>query len=272
MRVLRAPARVLSSTALTRRRRVGIIGFGAVGQYLARTVQTDPVCSQKLELAFVCEPMDARAVRADKSIPAECALDDLGDFASKGADLIVEVAHPSISERYGAAFLKHADYLVASVTTFADRKTESDMLAAAKSGAGHGIYIPAGALWGARDIQNMAFRGNLRGLTVTMKKAPHHLKLLPPLSDRLAEVVASGASGETVLYEGPCRGLAPFAPNNTNTIAAAALAAHNLGMDGTIGRLVCDPSLQAHIVEASCPLLHSDLPAHTTPLAPACPL
>ena len=30
---------------------------------------------------------------------------------------------------------------------------------------------------------------------------------------------------------------------------AAALAAHNLGMDGTIGRLVVDPSLEAHIVE-----------------------
>lgn len=113
----------------------------------------------------------------------------------------------------------------------------------------HGIYIPSGALWGARDIQNMASRGNLCGLTVTMKKAPHHLKLLPPLSDALTEIVASGAKGESVLYEGPVRGLAPLAPNNTNTIAAAAMAAHTLGMDRTIGRLICDPSLEAHIVE-----------------------
>jgi hypothetical protein len=55
--------------------------------------------------------------------------------------------------------------------------------------------------------------------------------------------------GETVLYEGPIRELAPQAPNNTNTIAAAALAAHTLGMDGTVGKLIADPSLQAHIVE-----------------------
>jgi aspartate dehydrogenase len=113
----------------------------------------------------------------------------------------------------------------------------------------HGIYIPSGALWGARDIQNMASRGNLCGLTVTMKKAPHHLKLLPPLSDALTEIVASGAKGESVLYDGPVRGLAPLAPNNTNTMAAAALAAHNLGMDGTRGRLIADPDLEAHIVE-----------------------
>lgn len=204
---------------------------------------------RRLELAFVCEPIDAQAVRDDATLPDGVALDDLADFAGFGADLIVEVAHPSISQRFGAAFLRHADYMVGSVTTFADEPTESGMRAEAASGRGHGIYIPAGALWGARDIQNMAHRGNLRGLTVTMKKAPHHFKLLPPLSDRLADVVASGATGETVLYEGPVRGLAPLAPNNTNTIAAAALAAHTLGMDGCVGRLIVDPGLEAHIVE-----------------------
>ena len=28
-------------------RRVGIIGYGAVGRYLARAVQTDPACKQR---------------------------------------------------------------------------------------------------------------------------------------------------------------------------------------------------------------------------------
>ena len=95
----------------------------------------------------------------------------------------------------------------------------------------------------------MAHRGNLTGLTVTMKKAPHHLKLQPPLRDTLARFVESGEEGDLVLYDGPYRPLAELAPNNTNTIAAAALAAHNLGMDRTIGRLVASPGLDAHIVE-----------------------
>lgn len=197
----------------------------------------------------MCKPTNAQAVRDDSTIPVDACCDELADFARFGADLIVEVAHPSISEKFGATFLRHADYMVGSVTALADEPTERAMRAEAGRGSGHGIYIPAGALWGARDIQNMADRGNLRGLTVTMKKAPGHFKLLPPLSERLAEVVAAGAAGETVLYEGPVRGLAPLAPNNTNTIAAAALAAHNLGMDRCVGRLVVDPALEAHIVE-----------------------
>lgn len=52
-----------------------------------------------------------------------------------------------------------------------------------------------------------------------------------------------------MLYEGPVRELCPLAPNNVNTMACAALAGHTLGLAGTIGRLVCDPSLDAHVID-----------------------
>ena len=40
---------------------------------------------------------------------------------------------------------------------------------------------------------------------------------------------------------GPVRDLCPLAPNNVNTMACAAIAAHNLGFDGVVGCLVADP-------------------------------
>ena len=40
---------------------------------------------------------------------------------------------------------------------------------------------------------------------------------------------------------GPVRGLCPLAPNNVNTMAGGAIAAHTLGFDGVIARLVADP-------------------------------
>ncbi len=43
-------------------------------------------------------------------------------------------------------------------------------------------------------------------------------------------------------FEGPVRGLCPLAPNNVNTMAAASLAAYNLGFDGVVGVLACDNS------------------------------
>jgi predicted dinucleotide-utilizing enzyme len=54
-----------------------------------------------------------------------------------------------------------------------------------------------------------------------------------------------------VLYEGPVRDLCPLAPNNTNTMACAALAAREsgIGLDEAIGCLICDPSFKAHIID-----------------------
>jgi predicted dinucleotide-utilizing enzyme len=40
---------------------------------------------------------------------------------------------------------------------------------------------------------------------------------------------------------GTVRELCPLAPNNVNTMATGALAAHTLGFDGTRARLVADP-------------------------------
>ena len=70
-----------------------------------------------------------------------------------------------------------------------------------------------------------------------MRKHPSSFKL----SGRLAEANSAVVSEASVLYDGPVRDLCPLAPNNVNTMAAAAIAAHNLGFDGTMGRLVADP-------------------------------
>ena len=46
-----------------------------------------------------------------------------------------------------------------------------------------------------------------------------------------ADAAAEGQA--ELLYEGPVRGLCPLCPNNVNTMACCAMAAHTLGFDGT---------------------------------------
>lgn len=65
----------------------------------------------------------------------------------------------------------------------------------------------------------------------------------------LKQIIEDGSQGPHTLYEGPVRSLCHLAPNNVNTMAAAAIAGENLGFDGTMARLVCDFSLNEHIVE-----------------------
>jgi hypothetical protein len=150
-----------------RRRRVGVVGFGKLGEYLVAAVLARP---ETLELAFVWN-------RSAERIPAGLPVcRDLAACAAFAPDLIIEVAHPAITVEHGKRFLALADYMVGSPTVFADAAVEAGMRAAAARGP-HGLYLPSGALWGAPDIQKMADRGSLVAATVTMRKHPSSFKV-----------------------------------------------------------------------------------------------
>eukprot|EP00941_MAST-03F_sp_MAST-3F-sp1_P002736 g2736.t1 len=231
----------------TTKRKVGIVGYGNLGKHLVKAILTDPKVSAQLELAFVWNRTFSK-VQEDSLIPDNAKLENLKDFASKDADLIVEVAHPLISKEFGAAFLKVADYMPGSPTALADRDCETSVTSAAMSSdAGHGLYLPSGALWGAQDIQKMAQRGKIGRLAICMKKDPTCLKALGVLKEKRDALLASGQKGESVLFDGPVRDLCPLAPNNVNTMACCALA--GLGFDKTEAKLCVDPDLKAHVIE-----------------------
>jgi len=220
--------------------RVGIVGYGNTGKYLLTHILNNPKVSSRFALAFVWNRTFSK-VEEDKLVPKDAYLQNLDDFASKKPDLIVEVAHPSITKDYGVAFVQYCDYFVGSPTTFADQKVETALRTAANK---HGVYIPAGALWGANDIQKLAESGSLQGLTITMKKHPESLKVAPSLLEKLKK---APTDQEVVLFEGSVRDLCPLAPNNVNTMACAALA--GLGFDNTKAKLIADSRLKAHLIE-----------------------
>ena len=82
------------------------------------------------------------------------------------------------------------------------------------------------------------------GLCITMAKHPQCLKLHESLAPKLIESAQKNSAVE--VFRGSVRTLCPLAPNNVNTMAAAALAAHTLGFDGVQAVLVADPRLRSH--------------------------
>ncbi|XP_032093604.1 putative L-aspartate dehydrogenase [Thamnophis elegans] len=230
-----------------RKRRVGIVGYGHLGQYLTERIQ-DEGFQHGLELAFV---WNRDASKMEGTVPVGLRLEKLTDFSQCHPDVIVEVAHPCIVQDYGDFFLKAADFMVGSPTALADVNTDLRLRELAKR-TGHTLYIPSGALWGGQDIQKLDDAGMLQALTVTMTKHPESFRLGGSLGE-----LAKGAHEERkVLYNGPVRSLCPLAPNNVNTMAAACIAAPSLGFDGVKGCLVADPNLPNYhmvMIEATGP-------------------
>lgn len=233
------------------KRKVGILGYGHLGQHLYGAIQDGAPGTEGLEVAFVWN----RSADKLESLPEALRL--TGDASvcvreaqARGVGVVVEVAHPSISVALAAPLLRSGvDFVCGSPTALADSKAEASMREATKGVQSGGLYIPSGAFWGAQDVQALSNRGGLAELVVTMKKHPSSFRLNDATLDAKRETATKEGSGETLLYEGPVRGLCPLAPNNVNTMACAALAAAGLGFDGVTGRLVADPSLVTHEIE-----------------------
>ena len=265
-----------AAEAPPRKRKIGLVGFGALGQFLYAKLTTDAAATAAFDVAWVWNRTAAALAGA---VPASLQLADLGAFETHPngpVDVIVEVAHPAIYAEFGTRFLAHADLFVGSPTVLADPVVGEALLAqtrgsGATAAAGydvgehkHSLFLPSGALWGAQDIAKMGARGNITALHITMTKPAESFRLEEPLKSKLEAFVASDprAAGGTrcVLYDGPVRGLCPLAPNNVNTMACAAVATWPvLGFDACRGTLVAvrdhpddaSPPPPAHVVEVA---------------------
>lgn len=240
-----------ASKTTNKKKRVGFVGYGFLGKNLVQMVLQDSKARDIMELAFVCDLMAPDAVMNDATLPEHTKAGNLDNWLSYNADLIVEVAHPSISTAWGANFLEHTDYMLASTTAFADQATEESLKAAANVPNGHGLYMAAGALFGSLDIQKMSDMGKLSGLRVVMKK--HPLSLYPsPESEAftLNEQAKESDGGEVMLFDGSVRDLAALFPRNVNTICTAAIAAwSSVGMDKSTACVITDASLEKMVID-----------------------
>ena len=125
--------------------RIGLIGFGFIGAQVFRRLREQPDLG--IEIAFVHNRDRAKLAE----VPSELILDDLGSMAERRCDLVVEMAHPDYTRRWGEAILAHADYLPLSVTALADQSL-FDRLKAQADRSGKRLLIPHGALIGTDNL------------------------------------------------------------------------------------------------------------------------
>jgi aspartate dehydrogenase len=232
--------------------RVGIIGFGHLGQFLYNHFESEREKSTgDFDLVFIWNRSKDIFSKCDQEINQKLIVSTIEEGLQRLPNLVIEVAHPDIIQNYAEKILDVCDLFIGSPTAFAHAPLESALRKKTME-SGHVIYIGTGAFWGAEDIVKMNERNTLRSLTITMKKHPDSFKLNEPLHSKLIDERAKlgDRQEEIVIYSGPVRELCGLAPNNVNTMAVGAIVASQLGFDGVQGRLIADVSLaDCHIVE-----------------------
>ena len=217
----------------SRKKRIGLIGFGQIGSFLYREISQHP--EYGFEIAFVHDI----AARSLAALPKEIVLDRMDDFGRFGVDLVVEVAHPDCVRQYGALVLEQTDFFMLSVTAMADAVLESTMRQLALS-KNRKLYIAHGATIGLDGIKDGG--DTWEKISITMKKNPRNISF-----DSAKQWNPGTIDRETVIYDGPTRGICPLFPKNVNSHATLALA--GIGFDRTRSILIADPGLDLSVIE-----------------------
>ncbi len=213
--------------------RIGLIGHGYIGKYVYEQFSTRPELG--LQIGFV---HDGRPdVLAE--LPSEIVLADLGDFASRGVDLVVELAHPDVTRQHGERFLSTTDYMPLSLTAFADAELNDRLQSTARE-RGTRIFVPHGAVVGMEALEEG--RDTWDEVSIRMEKPVKSLDLSADPHHNVEDITQ-----RTTLFEGSAREICPLYPRNVNSHAAVALA--GIGFERTQSSLIADPALETSIIE-----------------------
>ena len=205
-------------------KRVGLIGFGFIASQVYERIAADP--SLGMEVAFVHNRSPHRLA----AVPAELRIGDPGEMLERGADLVVEMAHPDYTRHWGERILRSADYLPVSVSALADPALLQRLSDTALA-CGTRLFIPHGALIGTDNL--VEWREMWSTVEITFVKDPRHIDFSESGID------PSTIAGETLVYEGSVQGIAALFPRNVNTMVTCALA--TVGVERCRARLVAVP-------------------------------
>ena len=215
------------------KKKIGIIGFGQIGSSLYEQVVEDP--KGMFEVVGVLESAPEAAAKA----PQGLVKDSIEALLAQKPDMVVEAAHPAAVKAAAEKVLAACDFMIMSVSSLGDRELEQAVKKACQA-SGKKLFIPHGATLGLDGLKDGL--SIWEEVSITMKKNPRNLNFAAA-----PQLEPGPDAGETVLYDGPTRGILPLFPKNVNSHATLALA--TMGLDNTRSILVSDPSLDESVIE-----------------------
>lgn len=224
---------------------VALIGFGAIGQEVARLLQPD----EGIRIAQIVVPPDAIG-------EATSAAQRLAPFATVHAelnadhicrlDLLAECAgHTAVLCHVVPALQKGLPCVVTSVGALHHGNTLECLEVAARQGATR-VQLIAGAIGGIDALSAAALRG-LREVIYVGRKPPRSWMGTP--AENVCQLMQ--LTEPHVIFRGTAREAASIYPQNANVAATVALA--GLGLDETKVELFADPDVErnVHKIQAS---------------------
>ena len=212
--------------------KVGIAGFGTIGQGVARRLAPAP---EGLTLTGVVSGRRDKAEAALKAMACAAPVMSPEELAD-ACDIIVECAPTEAFLSIARPALLHGRQLITVSAAALIEHMELVDLARAHGGR---IIMATGALLGL-DAVRAAAKGEIHSVTMITRKPSRSLVGAPHLDKIGVDVMA--LTEPTLLFDGSAREGARGFPANVNVAAALALA--GVGPDRTRLQIWADPALE----------------------------
>jgi aspartate dehydrogenase len=203
-------------------RRVGIIGYGAIGSVIAHAVDEGRVPG-----VILCGILTRHGRDDDRSVTT------LDQLLRRRCDLVIEAAgHDAVAQHGVAVMESGADLVVLSAGALADPAVEERIR---RAGPGR-LLLSTGAIGGLDVLRALRLAGELREVSIVSTAVAAALdgEIEPAAA---AAIMRAGAPIE--LARGTARQISQRFPKSTNVAATVALA--TLGLDVVTAALRVDP-------------------------------
>jgi len=222
------------------KKKIGIIGCGAIGKSLAKFI--DGKLTKDTTLYAICDTNSSNAhtlLRLLKnSKPKITRIDDL----IKSCDLIVESASAKISYEIAKKSLsKGKDVLVMSVGGIIQKSKELFKLAQRNQAF---IFLPSGAICGLDGIKALSIVG-IKKATLITRKPPYAIDDTGYLTKR--GINLKKLKKETMIFKGKASDAVKYFPKNINVSALLSIA--SIGPVRTEVQIVTSPKYKRNIHE-----------------------
>ncbi len=198
--------------------RVGILGCGAIGSRIAKSIKSE--CEDKATVTAIFDINPAKSQALAKHLPNKNIVKNSYSELLNGCDLLVEAVNaPDTNHLVRQALLAKKDVLVMSVGKFIDG--ESILKLAQKQGAR--LLIPSGAIAGIDAIKAAALK-KIDSITLTTRKPIYGFADNAYVQAR--RINLSQIKKETILFDGNVKEAVKCFPQNINVAATIALASN----------------------------------------------
>jgi len=220
--------------------KIGIVGCGAIGSSLAKTILKD--FSNSAQLSGIYDSEIEKAYNLASTLDnKKLVLLNLENLINK-VDLVIEATKAdSVVEIIKKTIFYSKDIMILSVGGIVECYKELMILAAEKNAH---IFIPSGAICGIDGLKAAAC-GKINKVTLTTKKPPKAFLGVPYVLKR--KIRLDNIKEDTVLFEGDAFTAIRAFPQNINVAVTLSIA--GIGPRDTMVRIIASPNITSNIHE-----------------------